>query len=142
MKKIGVLITSMLLSSCATMFNQEDQKVTFINAPHRGETQVSTPKGLVTLYDGQPKYLVMKRSRKNLPITVTCPDRSVVSGDVVTEFDYLVGGVVNILNLPVGWIVDAFSDKAFIYNNVDISRYCDGQGKRLKPGALNAIGVD
>lgn len=124
------------------MFNKTHEDVTFLNAPTNGTTKVATPDGIVTLENGSPGKLHMKRSRKNVPITVNCPDGTSRTGEIVTEFDYLRGGALNILNIPIGWIVDPFSNNAFLYDPVDVAAYCAGSRQPVKTAPLAPLGID
>lgn len=141
-KRMTMLIAAMALSSCAAMFNKTEQTTRFVNAPDKGTTVVSSPAGRVEIKDGDVKAVNLARSRKNVPIRVTCPDGKSHSGQIVTEFDYLVGGALNVLNMPIGWLIDPFSDNAFIYHDVDLSHYCDADSTRKKSSALAPLGLE
>ncbi len=113
-----------LLSSCAAMFNKSNQYVRFVNAPVKGTTKVFTPYGKISLKDGESNAVFMTRSRQDVPISIKCPNGKVEKTEMKTKFDFLVGGVVNILNLPIGWLIDPFVDKAYIYEDFNVGAFC------------------
>lgn len=122
MKLIITIAVLMLLSSCASLFKDSRQQVFFRGGPS-GITTVNTPDGKFEIDGGSGAYL-MTRSKSDIPITVKCPNGKTTQAIIETKFDFLVGGVANIIFWPA-LFYDPFQGKAYNIPDITLNTYCN-----------------
>jgi hypothetical protein len=112
-----------LLSSCATLINQERQLVFFKGGQDKVVTKVQTPDGTFEVENGTGSFM-MTRSRSNIPIKIMCANGESKSDILETRFDWLPGFFGNILFTGWGLFVDPFMPDAYVIPDVSLMGKC------------------
>ncbi len=108
MKVIPLLVVLLLLTSCATIFNKDDQKIYFYTATNKESLEVKD-----SIYSLPAKMRVM-RSKDDLKVTLIS-DTLTKEFTVLSETDpvYTIGNAFTLL----GYLVDANSDRRYMYRD-------------------------
>ncbi|MGG5508065.1 MULTISPECIES: hypothetical protein [unclassified Myroides] len=108
MKVIPLLVVLLLLTSCATIFNKDDQKIYFYTATNKESLKVKD-----SIYSLPAKMRVM-RSKDDLKVTLI-NDTLTKEFTVLSETDplYFLGNVV----MPIGYLIDENSSRRYIYKD-------------------------
>lgn len=115
-------------TGCATLVNADRQLVQFKGGTEKGVTKVSTPDGTFEVENGSGSFM-MTRTKANIPIKIMCPNGDVKNDIVETKFDWLKGGIGNIVTYGCGWFVDPFVDDAYIISDVSLMGKCKDEPK-------------
>lgn len=128
MKLIATFLLVASFSSCATLFNADRQMVQFRGGQEKGVTKVSTPDGTFEVENGSGSFM-MTRSKSNIPIKIMCPNGEAKNDIIETRFDWLKGGLGNVLTYGWGWLVDPFADDAYVISDVSLMGKCKDESK-------------
>lgn len=120
---LSTLTLCFLMTSCAMMMNGSKQQVFIKGGPENGIVKLKTPDGTFEI-DGGSDSIMLSRTRSDIPIKVVCPDGKKKSGTIQTRFDWVKGGLLNVFNGGFGWIVDPFTNNAFLIENLSLMNYC------------------
>ena len=99
---------------CASITKEKFQAVRVVNGPTDSIIKIETPESTQTIQGGSG-VLVLFRSRSNVPYKVTCKDK-VRDEVLVSEFGWgrgFWGNFVWMYGAPIGWFVDALTDKGY-----------------------------
>jgi hypothetical protein len=128
MKFFVTLFLAASISSCATLVNSDRQMVQFRGGQEQGVTKVSTPDGTFEVENGSGSFM-MTRSKSNIPIKIMCPNGESKNDIVETRFDWIKGGLGNILTYGWGWFIDPFVDDAYVISDVSLMGKCRDESK-------------
>jgi len=106
------------------MFKSERQQVFINGGPETGVTKLQTPDGTFELENGRGA-IMLTRTKSDIPLKVVCPSGDSKQIILETRYDWLVGGVLNVLNYGIGWIIDPFNGSSYIIDdNVTLMSQC------------------
>lgn len=111
MKKIALLLvtSSMLFTSCATIFNKKEQKISFY-----GEDPNSTMVYKDSVYQ-LPVKLKIPRSKENLEVTYSSDKQTDISIKKRLDFKFVPGNIFWIYGSGIAYLIDARTPKKYKY---------------------------
>ncbi len=122
MKLINLLSIAVLFQSCAMIFRDNRQQVSFKNGSDENVTVISSPDGKIEIEGGSGVFM-MTRTKSDIQIKVKCKEGDKVKQQIIqTKFD----GLSTIGDVLIFWpaiFVDPFQDK--FYNIPEINLGCE-----------------